>query len=164
MANRCLKILRIWKFLHSDGIRTLMGPTIPQGKRHAVCLSFPTVNSVSRGNNGRAYFAIDDHYAGESLKETYAYAYNISLEPNTGDNLDAAIVNAFYLLNMVHDITYRYGFTEVAFNFQETNFDRGGKENDGITVGVNHGPKYNNAFFTTLAECVPFWNIPWIGS
>jgi len=64
-------------------------------------------------------------------------------------------VNAFYLMNMVHDITYRYGFTEKAFNFQMNNFNRGGKENDGIIVSVNDATDDNNAAFATLPEYVP---------
>ena len=57
-------------------------------------------------------------------------------------------------MNMVHDITYRYGFTEKAFNFQMNNFNRGGQENDGIVVSVNDLTQENNAAFTTLPECV----------
>ena len=69
-----------------------------------------------------------------------------------GDNPDAAIVNAFYVMNMVHDFTYRYGFNESAFNFQMSNFKRGGQENDGVIVSVNNKTKYNNAGFATPPE------------
>jgi len=58
-------------------------------------------------------------------------------------------------MNMVHDVTYRYGFTETGFNFQMSNFNRGGRENDGIVVSVNDETQDNNAAFTTLPECAP---------
>jgi len=86
---------------------------------------------------------------------TYNYSYDTSQEPDVGSNPDAAIVNAFYILNMAHDVTYRYGFTERAFNFQMSNFNRGGQENDGIVVSVNDITNLNNAGFTTAPECVP---------
>lgn len=55
-------------------------------------------------------------------------------------------------MNKVHDLTYRYGFTESAFNFQMSNFNRGGEENDGVIISVNNRTKYNNAGFGTPAE------------
>ena len=58
-------------------------------------------------------------------------------------------------MNMVHDITYRYGFTEKAFNFQMSNFGRGGRENDGIVMSVNNKTRENDATFFTPPECVP---------
>ena len=33
--------------------------------------------------------------------------------------------NLFYLNNVIHDLTYNYGFTEDAGNFQENNYDAG---------------------------------------
>lgn len=68
------------------------------------------------------------------------------------DNLDAARVNAFYVANTVHDFFYRYGFTEVAFNFQQYNFNRGGKEGDRVLISVQHAGLKNNANFSTPAE------------
>ena len=117
--------------------------------------SAPTLKFVFRGNNGFAYRAIDRHYALETSKGTYAYRYNTRLEPDAGNNLDASIVNAFYNLGKVHDFTYRYGFTEDAYNFQTSNFNHGGQQNDGIIVSVNDRSEYNNAFFTTPPEFVP---------
>ena len=55
-------------------------------------------------------------------------------------------------MNKVHDFTYRYGFTESAFNFQMSNFNRGGQENDGVIISVNNRTKFNNAGFGTPAE------------
>ncbi|KAH6596676.1 hypothetical protein BASA61_003370 [Batrachochytrium salamandrivorans] len=43
-------------------------------------------------------------------------------------------VNLFYLANVMHDITYQYGFTEKAGNFQKDNFGKGGQGNDAVRV------------------------------
>jgi len=50
---------------------------------------------------------------------------------------------------MVHDLYYRYGFDEVSGNFQQHNFGRGGKENDGVIANAQDGSGYNNANFMT---------------
>ena len=58
-------------------------------------------------------------------------------------------MNAFYLVNMIHDITYQYGFTETSFNFQTDNFGLGGKGNDRVTVSVQDSAGTDNADFST---------------
>jgi len=55
----------------------------------------------------------------------------------------------FYTVNMVHDLYYRYGFDEVAGNFQNYNFGKGGKENDAVIANAQDGSGYNNANFAT---------------
>ncbi|KAH6567616.1 hypothetical protein BASA60_008960 [Batrachochytrium salamandrivorans] len=56
--------------------------------------------------------------------------------PGTDANIAAAAVNLFYLSNMMHDITYQYGFTEQAGNFQTNNFGRAEEEclDNGIAI------------------------------
>jgi extracellular elastinolytic metalloproteinase len=49
---------------------------------------------------------------------------------------------------MMHDISYVYGFTEQAGNFQLNNFDRGGLGNDRVHV-YNQARGANNANFAT---------------
>jgi extracellular elastinolytic metalloproteinase len=50
-------------------------------------------------------------------------------------------------INVFHDITYQFGFTEIAGNFQKNNFGKGGLENDAIIIQNNHQRKRNNAYF-----------------
>jgi extracellular elastinolytic metalloproteinase len=64
----------------------------------------------------------------------------------------AATVNAFYVVNSIHDITYKYGFTEATYNFQQTNIRSGGVGNDRVTVSVQDGAGFNNANFATPAD------------
>lgn len=44
---------------------------------------------------------------------------------------------------------HRYGFTEEAGNFQQFNFGRGGKGDDGVIANAQDGSGYNNANFMT---------------
>ena len=101
-----------------------------------------------RGNNGVAYIANRSPLLANPTSSplNFRYTYNTSFTAFTTWNGHAAIVNAFYVTNMMHDIAYRYGFTESAGNFQVENFGKGGKEFDGVQVilhdiGVNSTSK-----------------------
>ncbi|RMZ59735.1 T9SS C-terminal target domain-containing protein [Chryseobacterium nematophagum] len=60
--------------------------------------------------------------------------FNFLFDDNasTDANMNAAVANAFYTTNMVHDILYKFGFTEIARNFQINNFGLGGAQNDPV--------------------------------
>ena len=62
---------------------------------------------------------------------------------------NAAITNAFYWANTLHDWLYRLGFDEPAGNFQTDNYGRGGAAGDALWVDVQDAGAQNNAFFTT---------------
>ena len=75
----------------------------------------------------------------------FIYAQDPSVNPDAlQTNIDAARVNTFYLVNTVHDISYLYGFTEAAFNFQGSNFGRGGAGNDRVQVSMQDPSGINN--------------------
>jgi extracellular elastinolytic metalloproteinase len=63
--------------------------------------------------------------------------------------INATVTQLFYTTNMVHDLYYRYGFDEMAGNFQQYNFGRGGRENDAVIANAQDGSGYNNANFMT---------------
>lgn len=63
--------------------------------------------------------------------------------------IDVVVAQLFYTSNMVHDLYYRYGFDEVAGNFQQHNFGRGGRENDAVIANAQDGSGFNNANFMT---------------
>jgi extracellular elastinolytic metalloproteinase len=75
-------------------------------------------------------------------------SWDATKEPTTPENRKAAIVNNFYISNVVHDISYVYGFTEAAGNFQTNNFGKGGLGNDRVLIN-NQAPGANNANFMT---------------
>lgn len=80
--------------------------------------------------------------------------YDDSQEPQTPNNIEAAVTNAFYIINTMHDVTYRYGFKEDAFNFQENNFGKGGRQGDRVEISVQDASGTNNAAFGTPPEYV----------
>lgn len=82
----------------------------------------------------------------------FNYNYNTGQAPSTTGNVDAARVNAFYVINSIHDLTYRYGFTEAAFNFQTDNLGKGGVANDRVLMSVQDSSGTNNANFATPPE------------
>lgn len=49
----------------------------------------------------------------------------------------------------IHLAFNRYGFTEVAGNFQQYNFGRGGREGDAVIANAQDGSGFNNANFMT---------------
>ncbi|CAJ0631733.1 6023_t:CDS:10 [Entrophospora sp. SA101] len=77
----------------------------------------------------------------------FDYPLNLSNTPKS--YIDSAVSNLFYLNNMIHDLFYRYGFNEVAGNFQENNYGKGGKDHDAVIANAQDGSGYNNANFAT---------------
>ena len=82
----------------------------------------------------------------------FNYTYDDTQAPTVTANLNAARVNAFYLINTVHDLAYRYGFTEASYNFQVDNGSKGGKGADPVRISVQDSSGTNNANFATPAE------------
>lgn len=80
--------------------------------------------------------------------------YDDTLDPTDATNLNAARVNGFYILNVMHDFSYRYGFTEDKFNFQLNNFDNAGQENDRVLLSIQDPSGTDNANFATPPEYV----------
>jgi extracellular elastinolytic metalloproteinase len=65
---------------------------------------------------------------------------------------DAAVDNLFYWNNLMHDVTFRYGFTEEAGNFQEKNYTGTGKGADAVQAEAQDGSGELNANFATPAD------------
>ncbi|KAJ2994038.1 hypothetical protein HDV02_001891 [Globomyces sp. JEL0801] len=85
-------------------------------------------------------------------------------EALTNENKRSAIINAFYLVNTIHDISYLFGFDEAAGNFQNNNFGKGGDGNDRVIVECAP-EEINSAFFVTPPDgqngfmSLSLWNI-----
>lgn len=85
---------------------------------------------------------------GSSLNFDFPYDYN----NNPRQNLDAAITNLFYMNNVMHDVTYNYGFDEASGNFQSNNYGKGGLGGDGVHADAQDGSGTNNANFSAPAD------------
>jgi extracellular elastinolytic metalloproteinase len=68
------------------------------------------------------------------------------------DFRDAAVTQAFYTTNMLHDLYYLFGFTPAAGNFQLSNGEEGGKANDPVDVLIQHYAGKNNGLFSQTVD------------
>jgi uncharacterized repeat protein (TIGR01451 family) len=109
--------------------------------------------TITRGNNVHAFLDLDNSDSpqgdepdgGEGL--IFDFPLDLTQEPDTYQ--EAAVTQLFYMNNMLHDITYAYGFDEEAGNFQDNNYDRGGSGNDYVNANAQDGGGTNNANFST---------------
>ncbi|GLB48232.1 T9SS-dependent M36 family metallopeptidase [Neptunitalea lumnitzerae] len=115
--------------------------------------------TITRGNNVHAQDDPDGDNgagyspdAGSTLNFDYAY-------PGTGVTadtyVDAAVTNLFYMNNIMHDITYQYGFDEPNGNFQQNNYGNGGTFSffgDYVLADAQDGAGTNNANFSTPVD------------
>jgi len=85
---------------------------------------------------------------------TFDYAPDFTQAPTVTSppNQQFNITNLFYMNNIMHDITYLYGFNEVSGNFQKDNMGRGGLGNDHVFGDAQDGGGTNNANFATPAD------------
>lgn len=100
------------------------------------------------GNNGSGDGAVSRR------KNVIAIAYrpDFSQDPTTPNNQKFAITNLFYWNNIMHDISYQYGFDEPSGNFQANNLGRGGAGNDFVFADAQDGSGTNNANFSTPSD------------
>ncbi|CAE6429889.1 unnamed protein product [Rhizoctonia solani] len=107
-----------------------------------------TSTTSTSGNNAVTYKGSTTATTSQSSDgNNYNYEFNSAAAP--ASNIDAARVNAFYVANMIHDLTYRYGFDEASYNFQQNNNEKGGAENDRVLISVQDTAYTNNADFST---------------
>ncbi len=125
-----------------------------------------TVYTTTRGNNVWAYLDSLGTEAGPSPDDGTSrnfttsntsllvnYELDFSDQPSAYGH--AAAVNLFYINNIMHDVFYQYGFDEQSGNMQQTNFGRGGLENDGVLAQAQDGGGQNNANQLTLQDGTP---------
>ena len=109
--------------------------------------------TITRGNNVHAYLDSaninsslgDEPDGGEDL--FFDFYFDIDDEPENMQ--ESAVTQLFYMNNMMHDITYAYGFTEEAGNFQQRNYTGADGSNDAVQAEAQDGSGTNNANFST---------------
>jgi hypothetical protein len=119
--------------------------------------------TITRGNNAHAYADTIPEGMPDPMSEPDG-GTGLDFDPamdTTQEPLfyrDAAVTNLFYMNNVIHDVFYRYGFTEEAGNFQTNNYGRGGAGNDYVQAEAQDGtpnganPPLNNANFATPVD------------
>ncbi|KAI0058528.1 hypothetical protein BV25DRAFT_1829964 [Artomyces pyxidatus] len=134
-----------------DGFQLLTDPQDPIASPDGWHYDGTTNSTTTSGNNVVAYKgATTATTKASSLSPlTFSYIQDPSQAPSVAVNVAAAVTNAFYVVNTIHDISYRYGFTEAGFNFQNNNFGKGGAGADPVTVSVQDSAGTDNADFST---------------
>jgi len=109
-------------------------------------LAYNDSNPPGGPNNG-------DFLAATTSFETFDHPHDPLLEPwDTNSQIEAAIVQAFYTTNWLHDWYYDSGFTEAAGNAQLVNYGRGGIDGDRMFVEVQDFIGTNNATMSTPSD------------
>ncbi|MGB7926139.1 MAG: M36 family metallopeptidase, partial [Pyrinomonadaceae bacterium] len=117
-------------------------------------------STVTTGNNVEAYLDTNadnapDANNGTNLSnghassptQNFTFPFSTTVDPRTQQA--AVVTNLFYFNNIMHDFSYRLGFTESARNFQTNNYGRGGTGNDSVRAEAQDGSGTNNANFAT---------------
>ncbi|HNT21771.1 MAG TPA: M36 family metallopeptidase [Saprospiraceae bacterium] len=110
---------------------------------------------ITRGNNVHAYADPDSNMitANDEPNGGAGLSFDFPFNPNgtIASNKNAAVVNLFYMNNVMHDFAWHYGFTEEAGNFQAKNLSGKGRGNDWVIAlsqfGANSNRHRNNADF-----------------
>lgn len=126
--------------------------------------------TYTRGNNVHAFPDRNWDYLPDGTVDggndlNFNFPYNEAGEPS--GNRNVAVTNLFYWNNIMHDLAYRYGFTEAAGNFQATNYTGQGASGDYVEAHAQFGDDntlqcgnqtnggtecINNADFSTPAD------------
>ena len=117
----------------------------------------------TRGNNAFAYEDRDANnlpgLSGLSSTAqpnlTFDFVPDYTLEPivrTPAPNQQFNTTNLFYWNNLMHDLSYIYGFTETARNYQNDNQGRGGNAGDYVLAEAQDGSGTNNANFSSGAD------------
>ncbi|KAH9164614.1 Fungalysin metallopeptidase-domain-containing protein [Lactarius sanguifluus] len=148
VAKASYRVLPFNEEILTEGFQTLTDPQDLTASSLGWHNTGTTSTITTAGNN---VFAAKGSTATSQSSATlnFIYTQNAAQAPTVAVNVAAAVVNAFYIVNTVHDVTYRYGFTESTFNFQTNNFGKGGLGNDRVTVSVQDPAGTDNADFST---------------
>ncbi|KAJ2485324.1 hypothetical protein IWW37_005974 [Coemansia sp. RSA 2050] len=104
-------------------------------------------NNVWAQNNPTGGITWKLNYRPTSRTKTFSYPIDLTKEPAT--YVDAAITQLFYTVNTMHDLSFMYGFTEAAGNFQDVNYSGQGKGGDYVVAFAQDGSGTDNANFAT---------------
>ncbi|KAJ7703689.1 Fungalysin metallopeptidase-domain-containing protein [Mycena rosella] len=150
VAQASYLVLPITKELLTQGFETLTDPADVKASPKGWHWTGTTNSTTTTGNNVITYKNSQSAVSKQSAAgQVFSYKQDPSKAPTVAANLDASRTNNFYIINTVHDISYRYGFTEAAFNFQKDNFGNGGEEGDRVTASIQDSAGTDNADFST---------------
>ncbi len=155
--------------IHSGGLPDIRNNPWSLASGNATSLKWHSdgVNdyNYTRGNNVWAYHdrlsnnspSITRSATSTSVSDplTFDFVPDLTLTPVQAtpvENQQFNITNLFYWNNIIHDLTYLYGFDEASGNFQVNNQGRGGVGNDYVRAEAQDGGGSNNANFNSPAD------------
>lgn len=106
--------------------------------------------TITRGNNVHAYEDGDNPGFSPDGGAGLLFDFPINLNYSPGIQSEPAVIsNLFYWNNIIHDVTYQYGYNEASGNFQSNNYGKGGVGNDYVQAEAQDGSGTCNANFGT---------------
>ncbi|MBS1744054.1 MAG: M36 family metallopeptidase [Bacteroidetes bacterium] len=151
--------------IHPGGTATLVTDPWTLASGNATSLKWnydgTTYHDSTRGNNVWAQEDRDNNNStfGKTAISTtgqptltFDFTPNFTQAPTVTINQQYATTNLFYWNNIMHDLTYQYGFDEPSGNFQANNQGRGGSGNDYVIADAQDAGGTNNANFSTPAD------------
>lgn len=111
--------------------------------------------TITRGNNTYTYTDENNTNTPQFSADggvNRVFDYPIDITQPHRNYTSASVTNLFYMNNKVHDVFYRFGFTETARNFQTNNFGLGGLGNDAVLSEARDGKGLDNANFQALGD------------
>ncbi|GLB39054.1 putative peptidase M36 family protein [Lyophyllum shimeji] len=149
VAHASYTVLPIHKETFPEGQETLTDPQDTVASPFGWHSTDGKTKSTSTSGNNVQAFVGKQVSTQTSAGQNFNVRYDATKDPSVTSNKAAATNNAFYVINTVHDFTYRYGFTEKTFNFQDYNFGKGGKGGDRVLMSVQDSSGLDNANFAT---------------
>ncbi|KAJ2315272.1 hypothetical protein IWW54_000398 [Coemansia sp. RSA 2705] len=84
-----------------------------------------------------------------TAQEPAVFDFPFDAAKQPADYADYSVTQLFYTVNTMHDLSFAYGFTEAAGNFQDINFSGQGLGGDYVVANAQDGSSTNNAIFTS---------------
>jgi len=111
----------------------------------------------TRGNNVHAYADRDNNNVADVGTDpdggaSLVFDFDLDFTRRPFDSQAAMVTNLFYWNNIMHDVTYEYGFDEAGGNFQVNSYGKGGLGNDDVRAEAQDGSGRNNANFGTPVD------------
>jgi hypothetical protein len=105
------------------------------------------------GNNGTSATQVTSTSSPDPLNFDFVPDFTVDPTQITPiQNQQFNTTNLFYWNNIIHDLTYQYGFDEASRNFQADNLGKGGIGGDYVFADAQDGSGTNNANFSTPAD------------
>jgi len=114
-------------------------------------------HTITRGNNVHAYTDADadnlpDPGSAPDGGSALEFLFPLDLTADPSAYRPAAVTNAFYWCNVLHDVLYQHGFDEAAGNFQQNDYSRGGAAGDPVLIEVQEGQFTNGITVSVTAD------------